>query len=113
MLATSALAAPKAKQSESVTPAKLEEPCLDGKACKRHALDAFRAALAVQRGGKADRPLRVSYFGDSITADDHITDALRRKLQALVGDGGAGFVFAAPPHPYCQHRRITRLISDD
>jgi lysophospholipase L1-like esterase len=108
LLATSALAAPPAK----VTPAKLEDPCLDGKICKQHALDAFRAALAAQRSSKADHPLRISYFGDSLTADDHITDALRAKLQALVGDGGAGFVFAAPPHPYCQHQRVSRVVSD-
>ncbi|HEY5950167.1 MAG TPA: GDSL-type esterase/lipase family protein, partial [Kofleriaceae bacterium] len=54
----------------------------------------------------------VSYFGDSLTADDHITAALRGKLQALVGDGGAGFVFAAPPHPFCQHQAIARVVSD-
>jgi lysophospholipase L1-like esterase len=77
-----------------------------------HALDHFRAALAAQRAGKASHPLRVSYFGDSLTADDHLTHALRQRLQALVGDGGAGFVFAAPPHPYCQLRDIARVVSD-
>ena len=84
-------------------PAKLEHA---------QALDGFRAALVGQRSGKANHPLRVSYFGDSLTADDHITNALREKLQALVGDGGAGFVFPAPPHPYCQHRAIARVVSE-
>jgi lysophospholipase L1-like esterase len=112
VLATSALAAPPAKGRDSVTPAKLEDTCLDRSACKQHALDAFRTALAAQRNHKAEHPLRVSYFGDSLTADDHITDSLRGKLQALVGDGGAGFVFAAPPHPYCQHRAVARVVSD-
>ncbi len=77
-----------------------------------HALEHFRTALAAQRAGKATRPLRVSYFGDSLTADDHLTHELRQRLQALVGDGGAGFVFAAPPHPYCQLRDIARVVSD-
>jgi len=71
----------------------------------------WRAALAAQRTGKPDRPLRISYFGDSLTADDHITHALRTKLGALVGDGGPGFVFAAPPHPYCHHRAVSRFVT--
>ena len=111
VVATSAHAEPKrTTRAMPRGPAKLEEPCLDSAACKQHALDAFRSALAAQRAAKADHPLRISYFGDSLTADDHITDALRGKLQALVGDGGAGFVFAAPPHPYCQHRAVTRVV---
>src|SRR4051812_34851549 len=53
--------------------ASFDDPCIDGDAtaCKRRALDAFRTALAAQRAGKAAHPLRVSYFGDSLTADDH------------------------------------------
>jgi lysophospholipase L1-like esterase len=92
--------------------ASFDDPCTDGDACKHHALDAFRDALAAQKAGTADHPLRISYFGDSLTADDHITHALRTQLQALVGDGGPGFVFAAPPHPYCQHRAVTRVVSE-
>ena len=92
-------------------PAMLEDPCLD-EACTRHALDGFRDALDAQRAGTAEHPLRVSYFGDSLTADDHITNELRVKLQALVGDGGPGFVFAAPPHPFCQHHAIARVVSE-
>jgi lysophospholipase L1-like esterase len=93
-------------------PAVLEDPCIDGDACTRHALDGFRDALAAQEAGTAEHPLRVSYFGDSLTADDHITNALRTKLQALLGDGGPGFVFAAPPHPFCEHRAVVRVVSE-
>ena len=93
-------------------PAAIEDPCTDGDACKHHALDAFRDALAAQRAGTESHPLRVSYFGDSLTADDHITEDLRAKLQALLGDGGPGFVFAAPPHPYCQHRAVARVVGE-
>ncbi len=78
-----------------------------------HALDGWRAALATQKAGTATHPLRVSYFGDSLTADDHLTHALRAKLQALLGDGGPGFVFAMPPHPFCQHRAVARFVSDE
>jgi lysophospholipase L1-like esterase len=94
-------------------PAQLDDPCVESQTpCTRHALDGWRAALATQRAGSADHPLRVSYYGDSVTGDDHLTHALRKKLQALVGDGGAGFVFAAPPHPYCQHRAVARVVGD-
>jgi lysophospholipase L1-like esterase len=75
------------------------------------ALAAWQTALATQRDGKADHPLRISYIGDSLTADDHITNALRTKLAALVGDGGPGFVFAAKPHPFCQHRAVSRFTT--
>ena len=77
-----------------------------------HHLDAFRVALAAHKAGTASRPLRVSWFGDSLTADDHLTSELRKRLQALVGDGGPGFVFAAPPHPYCQLQAIGRVVSE-
>jgi len=78
-----------------------------------HALDAFRSALTAQREHGAAHPLRISWFGDSVTADDQITHGLRRRLQADLGDGGPGFVFAAPPHPYCQHRALARSVSEE
>ncbi len=99
LVAGTAHAAPK---SEVIAPATFEQPA---------ALDAFRAALAAQQAGTASRALRISYFGDSLTADDQITHALREKLDALLGDGGPGFVWAAPPHPYCQHRAIARVAT--
>lgn len=75
------------------------------------ALAAWRSALGTAKAGKATHPLRISYFGDSLTADDQITHALREKLDTLVGDGGPGFVWAVPPHPYCQHRAVARINS--
>jgi hypothetical protein len=94
-------------------PAQLEDPCVAGapEACTRHALDGFTAALAAARAGGGDHPLRVSYFGDSLTADDQITGRLRERLDALLGDGGPGFVYAMPPHPFCQHRAVARWVS--
>ena len=98
--------------------AAFDDPCQAGEPptgapsaqCTRRALDAWRAQLATQRAGNAEHTLRVAFFGDSLTADDHLTAALRGKLQASLGDGGAGFVFAAPPHPFCQHRAVTRVV---
>ncbi len=103
-----ALASPK----PDAKPAELDAPCVDA-ACTHHALDAWYAALDAAKAGTATKPLRISWFGDSLTADDHITNALRTKLAALVGDGGPGFVFAAPPHPYCHHRAVTRYVTGD
>jgi lysophospholipase L1-like esterase len=93
-------------RGEPVPAATLEDPCLDA-GCKRRALDPFRAALARHRAGKADRALRISYFGDSLTASDHVPDGLRVQLGAVIGAGGPGFVWAAEPHPYCQQRAVT------
>jgi len=100
------------RQADVVLTAQLDDPCTDGEECRHHALDGFRAALEAQRDHKADHALRISYFGDSLTADDQITNGLRKRLQALVGDGGPGFVFAAPPHPYCEHRAVARAVSE-
>nr|HEX4315513.1 GDSL-type esterase/lipase family protein [Kofleriaceae bacterium] len=77
----------------------------------KDALAHFHSALAAQRAGTADHPLRVSYFGDSLTADDQITGALRDRLQKLVGDGGAGYLFAVEPHPYNEHKAVVRWTS--
>ena len=113
-LAGAAPAAPPAPALQPAPPAPaapLDDPCVDGggrPGCVR-ALDHFAAALAAQRAGTAKRALRISYYGDSLVAGDGITHTLRRKLGALIGDGGPGFVFAAPPHPYCQHRAATRI----
>ena len=106
-VSSSAWAAPK----KQPPPAVLEDPCLDD-ACTHHALDGFRAALVAQRAHTQTHPLRISYFGDSLTADDEITHELRRELQAELGDGGPGFVFAAAPHPMCQHRAVARIVGD-
>jgi lysophospholipase L1-like esterase len=71
-------------------------------------LASFKTALA-----RTDRAIRISWFGDSLTADDHMTHSLRTSLGAKLGAGGPGFVFAAPPHPYCQHRACRRTPSEE
>ncbi len=100
-----------ADAAPKLSSATIDDPCLD-KACKHHALDGFRTALAAQRAHTAEHPLRVSWFGDSLTADDQITNGLRHRLQAIVGDGGPGFVFGAPPHPFCQHRALAQSATE-
>jgi lysophospholipase L1-like esterase len=89
--------------------AKLEDACIDVD-CKLHALTSFEAAIAAVKAGTATHPVRIAYFGDSLTADDQITNALRKRLQDQLGDGGAGFVWIVPPHPFNEHRAMARLV---
>lgn len=99
--------------SASAAPASngpLEDACLDGTpaACKRWAMDGFYRAVTQEKAGKLGRPVRVSWYGDSVIATDAIPGRLRTKLQGALGDGGPGFVFIVPPHRFCAHEAITR-----
>ena len=87
---------PKPKQT-------IEDTCVEplgakGSACKRYAMDGLYAQLA--KSDTAKVPVRVSYYGDSVSATDEIPGRLRNRLQDVFGDGGPGFIFAAPPHRY-------------
>ena len=50
------------------------------------------------------RPLHILQFGDSHTASDDWTNAMRNALQTRFGDGGPGF--ADPGHPYRGYRNF-------
>ena len=93
----------------------LEDTCLDGAndACKRWAMAGFVRALDAARAGKLGHALRVSWYGDSVVANDEIPGRLRAKLQGEVGDGGPGFIYVVEPHRFCQHEAITRAHAGD
>ncbi|MCW5803190.1 MAG: hypothetical protein KIT31_12465 [Deltaproteobacteria bacterium] len=91
-------------------PVTIDDTCVDRGTCKTKALDHFAAALAAQKAGKADRPLRIAYLGDSLTAADEIVHGLREKLGKVLGAGGPGFVHAANPHPFDQNNAVVRWI---
>jgi lysophospholipase L1-like esterase len=95
--------------------AALDDTCLDGSddACKRWAMDAFYKAVGNEKTGALGRALRVSWYGDSVSATDQIPGRLRQKLQGELGDGGPGFVFVVPPHRFCEHEAITRSAGGD
>lgn len=76
--------------------------------CKQWAMDGFYRAVASAKVHKLDRPVRVSWYGDSVIATDAIPGRLRTRLQTELGDGGPGFVFVTPPHRFCEHEAITR-----
>lgn len=112
-----AAAAADANTPSKPAPAKLEDTCAEpagaASGCKRRALDHWTAALAAQKAGKADRPLRISFLGDSLTAGDEYVHGLRQKIGALVGAGGPGYVHAANPHPYDQNASVVRWAGGD
>lgn len=88
----------------------LEDTCLEGTptACRRWAMDGFYRAVAREAAGQLGRPVRVSWYGDSVIATDAIPARLRTRLQAELGDGGPGFVYVVPPHRFCAHEGVTR-----
>jgi lysophospholipase L1-like esterase len=88
----------------------LEDICLDGtpEKCKRWGMDGFYRAVSESKRNKLGRPVRVSWYGDSVIATDAIPARLRERMQKELGDGGPGFVYIVTPHRFCAHQRITR-----
>ena len=88
----------------------LEDTCLDGTptACRRWALDGFYEAVAAEAAGTLGRPVRVSWYGDSVVATDALPGRLRTRLQRELGDGGPGFVYVIAPHRFCHHEGVSR-----
>jgi lysophospholipase L1-like esterase len=88
----------------------LEDLCVDAAApgCKRWAMDGFYRAVEQAKRGTLGRPVRVSWYGDSVIATDEIPGRLRTLLQADLGDGGPGFIYVVPPHRFCGHEAIAR-----
>jgi lysophospholipase L1-like esterase len=80
-----------------------------------HALDGFFRALAIQQTQLASpnaqstipslaSTIRILQFGDSHTAADIFTGAMRSQLQSRFGNGGLGFQF--PGHPFAGYRLV-------
>ncbi|MEI6486769.1 MAG: SGNH/GDSL hydrolase family protein [Sphingomonadales bacterium] len=59
----------------------------------------------------ADRPVHIVQIGDSHTAGDAITGALRDALQARMGNGGRGLMPAGRPHPGVRLRGVSVTTS--
>lgn len=55
-------------------------------------LAPFHRALASLAAGTRGEPVRILWMGDSHTAADFLTDAVRAHLQERFGDGGPGFL---------------------
>lgn len=83
----------------------------DPAACKAWAMDGYYKAATLARAGKLGRALRVSWYGDSVVADDQMASRLRERLQADYGDGGPGYVYVVPPHKFNENHSINRSTS--
>jgi hypothetical protein len=88
----------------------VEDVCLDATAngCTRWAMDGFYAAIAGAEAGRARAPVRVTWYGDSVSATDLVPGRVRERLQATYGDGGIGFVHAAQAHRFMASSAFTR-----
>ena len=76
--------------------------------CKQWAMDSYYRALAQAKQHKLGHALRVSWYGDSVVADDQMPSRLRERMQADLGDGGPGFVYVIPPHRFNENSSIKR-----
>ena len=91
----------------------LEEVCAEPAAspCPRYALDHVYAALAATEAGTATAPVRISFYGDSVSAADSIPGRIRARLQDIFGDGGPGFLHAIAPHRFNYSQIVERTSS--
>jgi lysophospholipase L1-like esterase len=57
----------------------------------------FRALDSIKSSGPRIDPVRIVHFGDSHTAADILTAAIRKRFQRDFGDGGPGYLIARNP----------------
>lgn len=72
----------------------------------RRVMDGFYRGLARVKRRERGAIVRISHFGDSLVADDHMGLRTRERLQGGFGDAGPGFVYLGSPHPYWRRRGI-------
>lgn len=77
------------------------------------ALDGFFGRLARTDAGYAGAVTRVVHWGDSVIAADHITSAVRAKMQQRFGDAGHGFMLLAKPNASYIHKAVEFRGGDD
>jgi lysophospholipase L1-like esterase len=75
-------------------------------------LAPFFRALAEAKAGKRARPVHVLQLGDSHSAADHITGALRARLQSRFGEGGRGVLPPGRPFAMYNPRQVDVAQSD-
>ena len=68
------------------------------------AMIPFFEQLYRHQSGEMQGPVRILHYGDSHTAADEWTGALRAHFQGRFGDGGSGYSFAG--RPYSGYRRL-------
>ena len=91
--------------------ARAEQPALHAIEDPGGSLARFYQVLARVQARQSGALLRVLHYGDSFTSDDAITRRARERLQALYGDGGAGWVPFGAPSPSFRHHTVGRVWS--
>lgn len=76
----------------SAAPVPLSSSLLAVKAPGALGLGRFDAALAGLESKARSEHVRITWYGDSHTAADYLTGAVRRRLEARFGSGGPGFI---------------------
>src|SRR4051812_26844348 len=92
----------------ALTDACIEPLGADPAKCKHWAMDGYYRAVSAEKQHKLGRAVRVSWYGDSVVADDQMARRLRERLQGELGDGGPGFVYVVPPHKFNENHSIKR-----
>lgn len=94
-------------------PQPIEQGCLQGTPdnCTRLALAPFWESLASTLSKQPGAITRISHFGDSVIASDYVSATVRRRLQRQFGDAGHGFILAARPWRWYDHRGIFHAAS--
>jgi lysophospholipase L1-like esterase len=96
--ASASVAAPPRSGEPDPDPASLSDPT-------RLELTHFYSDLVGLEQRKRKTPVRILWLGDSHTAADYLTGALRARLQARFGAGGPGFVrIGVKPYRHTQVR---------
>ena len=54
----------------------------------------------------SERPVRISWWGDSAIVGDGYTGEVRKILQERLGDGGPGFMLFSPPFEGYRNARV-------
>lgn len=75
------------------------------------ALDGFFAALARTDADVPGALTRVMHLGDSSIGLDGLPHAIRKRMQARFGDGGAGFVYLGRESENYQHKAVMLTAS--
>ncbi|MEO8549962.1 MAG: GDSL-type esterase/lipase family protein [Kofleriaceae bacterium] len=96
--------------------AALTDACIDPlgaepATCKQWAMDGYYRAVSGEKQKKLGRAVRVSWYGDSVVADDQMAHRLRERLQGELGDGGPGYVYVVPPHKFNENNSIKRSFA--